>query len=101
MMRVSLKILRRSLRPVSISCETSEIVNVPCGVTQNPEQTQESFSYFRSKMDKKIEPTGLPLQAGNDSTITNCGFRNVCFRFGRGHLKNRHRSQCYPCASWL
>ena len=27
MMRVSLKILRRSLRPVSLSCETSEIVN--------------------------------------------------------------------------
>ena len=54
-----------------------------------------------SKIDKKIEPKGLPLQAGNDSTITNCGFRNVCFRFGRGHLKNRHRSQCYPCASWL
>ena len=54
-----------------------------------------------SKIDKKIEPTGLPLQAGNDSTITNCGFRNVCFRFGRGHLKIRHRSQCYPCASWL
>ena len=23
-----------------------------------------------SKMDKKIEPTGLPLQAGNDLTIT-------------------------------
>ena len=40
-----------------------------------------------SKLDKKTRSRGPPLQAANGSTITTCGTRVVCLRFGRAISK--------------